>query len=87
MSNLDFSFSFLCKRAENLTAFKTVKSNPFEHRPDSSATSDDTGNLDETIQLVLSEIAKRGSSGELRDTYMYVRVNLVVRRKVEENDF
>jgi hypothetical protein len=49
MSDTNFIFTFLGKGTEDLAAFLTIKTDPFQHWPYSASTGDDAAYFDETV--------------------------------------
>jgi hypothetical protein len=84
--NSNLPLSLLRERTENLSAFLTVETDPFEHWPYSATTSDDTAYFHETVQLILTEITEGITDWHVGDTDMDFLMYLIISRKVEEND-
>jgi hypothetical protein len=71
--------------SERRSTFAAVEFDVFELRENARSARDDSGHLDQAIQVALSEVSQRERGGKLGDSHVNLRVNSSVGGVVQEN--
>lgn len=77
-ANLELFGCVLEERTERRATFSAIKLDVFELREDTRSASDHSGDLDETVEVALSQVSQRERRREFGDSDVDFRVDSVV---------